>query len=123
MKKQTNLRGAFYLLLLLAVGVIPIAFGQRRESTPTTTLPDSDCMTWSVTGGLNTARALHTATLLPNGKVLVAGGPDNSAPSTSPELYNATSGTWTTTGSLNTARYFQHGDLAAQRQGSYCRGI
>ena len=30
--------------------------------------------TWTPTGSLNTARAIHTASLLPNGMVLVAGG-------------------------------------------------
>jgi len=61
--------------------------------------------TWSATGSLNTARFNHTATLLPNGKVLVAGGVDSSGnPVASAELYNPASGTWSATGNLNAAR-------------------
>src|SRR5437588_5054591 len=128
MKKQTEpnikahlLRGAFYLLLLVAICVIPFALGQRATkqsavadplvlgSTPVATLSNSDepaSGTWTVTGSLNTARYSHTATLLPNGMVLVAGGGDSTFnPSASAELYDPASGTWATTGSLNTARY------------------
>ena len=45
-------------------------------------------------------------TLLPNGKVLVAGGvgASSSAPISNAELYDPTNGTWTVTSSLNTAR-------------------
>jgi len=61
--------------------------------------------TFDNTGSLNTARRGHMATLLPNGKVLVAGGTNapNSA-LTSAELYDPASGSWTATGSLNAAR-------------------
>src|SRR2546430_3846172 len=61
----------------------------------------------ATTGNLNTARCQHTATLLPNGMVLVAGGVDsNGNVSASSELFDPASGTWTaTTGNLNTARY------------------
>ena len=45
----------------------------------------------------------HTATLLPNGKVLVAGGL-HGVRLASAELYDPASGTWTATGSLATAR-------------------
>ena len=51
------------------------------------------------TGNLGTARSGHTATLLPNGKVLVAGGGTNTA-----ELYNPATGTWSPTGSLGITR-------------------
>ena len=43
--------------------------------------------------------------MLPNGKVLVAGGYDGSGSLASAELYDPASGTWTATGSLATARY------------------
>ncbi len=60
--------------------------------------------TWTVTGSLNTAREVHTATLLPDGKVLVAGGYNRPESLASAELYDPVIGTWTVTGSLNTAR-------------------
>ena len=45
--------------------------------------------TWTPTGSMGTARYWHTATLLPNGKVLVAGGIDsNINTSSSAELYD-----------------------------------
>src|SRR6266566_3979092 len=52
--------------------------------------------TWAVTGIPVTGISSRTATLLPNGKVLVAGA--------SAELYDPASGTWSATGSFGTAR-------------------
>jgi len=64
------------------------------------------------TGSLNTGRSQHTATLLPNGKVLVAGGLNNNNNAlASAELYDPASGTWTATGNLNTARYLHTATL------------
>jgi Galactose oxidase, central domain len=61
--------------------------------------------TWANTGRMNTGRTDHTATLLPNGQVLVAGGIDASAtPLASAELYNPATGIWTGTGSMAEAR-------------------
>ena len=75
--------------------------------------------TWTATGSLATARSVYTATLLPNGKVLVAGGlGDGDVALASAELYDPASGTWTATGSLATAPPGSHGDVAAQRQGA-----
>jgi hypothetical protein len=72
---------------------------------------------WALGGDLKTARYRHTATLLENGKVLVAGGggrpllrlllrphPD-SRPTDRAELYDPAAKTWSNTGSLNTARF------------------
>jgi hypothetical protein len=64
---------------------------------------------WTGTGSMVVARSGHTATLLPDGKVLVAGGFDvTKAPGVggSPqivataELYDPSTGTWSATGSM-----------------------
>ena len=60
---------------------------------------------WTPTGSLRTARASQTATLLPSGLVLVAGGTGNANNAlASSELYSSASGTWTSTGEMNVAR-------------------
>ena len=91
-------RMAFSLLLLTAglVFVHPCA-GQSG--------------TWAPTGSLNIARGSHTATLLSNGKVLVAGGYGFSGILASAELYDPETGIWSVTGSLNTARYYHTATL------------
>ena len=76
-----------------------LAMAQRKNPETVT------ANTWSSTGSLSTARWFHTATLLPNGKVLVAGGlNDGTGPLSSAELYDPAKGSWGTTGSLGTAR-------------------
>lgn len=56
---------------------------------------------------LEIARYDHTATLLPDGRVLVAGGFDRSNALSSGELYNPASGYWTDAQSMASARGLQ----------------
>jgi len=63
---------------------------------------------WTPTGSMSVSREQHTATLLPDGQVLVAGGLNEGgfgpgAKYASAELYEPTTGKWTTTGSMAVA--------------------
>jgi len=63
---------------------------------------------WTVTGSMSTFREYHAATLLPIGKVLVAG---NASYSPSSELFDPATGAWTATGDMTDARFNQTATL------------
>ena len=71
---------------------------------------------WTATGSLATARQVHTATLLPSGQVLVAGGQNSSGALSSAELYDPATGTWAATGGLGTTRAFHTATLLPSGQ-------
>src|SRR5258708_37942349 len=60
---------------------------------------------WKFAGFMSTNRQLLTATLLPRGKVLVAGGYVNAGAATNTaELFDPVTGTWANTTSMGVAR-------------------
>ena len=65
---------------------------------------------WAETGSMHVARSGSVASLLADGRVLVAGGLDPGkgylGALASAELYDPTSGTWTETGSMTRWRYY-----------------
>ncbi|WP_367616343.1 kelch repeat-containing protein [Corallococcus exercitus] len=71
-----------------------------------TGLPTCPAMGWTSTGSMTSSRYAFTATLLPNGKVLAAGGynDDTSEFVATAELYDPATGTWSQTGSMATRR-------------------
>jgi hypothetical protein len=64
--------------------------------------PAQNAGTFVPTGNMTTPRIVHTATLLPNGKVLIAGG-SNAHPA-SAELYDPVTGMFAPTGNMTTGR-------------------
>ena len=103
--------GATFTLLssgkVLAVG----GFGPGDSSLPrlnSAELYEPLTGTFGATGNMVDARVLHTATLLKDGKVLIAGGTreggGGGAAIASAEIYDPSTGTFTPTGSMNTGR-------------------
>ena len=89
---------------VLVAGGYVAGLGNPTAYIGSAELYDPVAGTWTLTGSLAAARFGHTATLLPNGKVLVAAGQSNSLYLASAEVYDPNLGTWAATGPLTTSR-------------------
>jgi hypothetical protein len=73
---------------LLASGKVLVVGGSSAGILASAELYDPAIATWSLTGSMATARAVQTTTLLPDGRVLVAGGfKEDSGELNSAEIY------------------------------------
>ncbi len=98
----------------LATGV---SFGQARITVSSGSLSADAALTvaalpfvprFIATGPMTEPRHLHTATLLPDGMALIAGGNGDSGILSSAELYNPLTGVFTVTGSMSEPRGRTH---------------
>jgi len=101
---------------LLPNGTVLVAGGDASsglfiDALPSAEIYDPSTGLWTATGSMNTARYNHSATLLQNGTVLVAGGLGSSGALSSAEIYDPSTGIWASSGSLNTAREYQTATL------------
>lgn len=82
-----------------------ITAAQTQQALSSAELYDPTTGLWTATGTLSGPRFDHTATLLPNGRLLVVGGRNNQTVLDSAELYDPVTGTWTKTPVPGVARY------------------
>jgi N-acetylneuraminic acid mutarotase len=101
---------------LPAQGRVLLAGGSAAAAPTTADLYDPVAKTFTPTGSLNITRAQHTATLLQNGQVLIAGGTGGTGAVTAStnaestlEIYDPLAGTFTQVTSLMQKPRFSHG--------------
>jgi Tol biopolymer transport system component len=67
-------------------------------------VPPTTPAVWTTTGGMLNNHVNHTATLLPDGRVLVVGAYDSDGAPASAEVYDPSTGSWTATGDMTRGR-------------------
>ncbi len=86
--------GSLVLGLMLAVPGMLAPFSAYAAGSP-----------WSAAGTMAQAREWHTATALPDGKVLIAGGYGPGGLLSSAELYDPATGSWSSAGTMSQRRF------------------
>jgi WD40 repeat protein len=106
---KMNTERAAHTATRLPNGKVLIAGGFREEGTSEIAIASAELFdpgtnTFTPTADMNEPRDGHTATLLPNGQVLIVGGWNQSGRSSTAELYDPETGTFEYTGSLMAPR-------------------
>lgn len=99
---------AYHTATLLLTGRVLVAGGLQQTPTSSTILASAELFDpstghWSAAAPMHVGRYQHTATLLTNGRVLVAGGD----PTRSAEVYDPARNTWALTAPMVDARALQ----------------
>jgi N-acetylneuraminic acid mutarotase len=116
-----NTRRIAHTATLLSNGTVLVAGGDNANLTinylSSAEIYDPTTGQWTGINPMTTARAFHTATLLPNSQVLVTGGSyKTGGVLSSAEIYDPTTGQWTATNAMSTARFYHTATSLANGQ-------
>ena len=102
---------AYHTATLLPNGKVLVTGGESQPDEvfvavllASAELYDPATDTWASVPSMSVTRKNHTATLLPNGKVLVAGGFTGTGPAATAEIYDPASDSWSPAASMSTSR-------------------
>jgi WD40 repeat protein len=106
---RMNVPRAAHTATLLPNGQVLVAGGFREEGTREIAIGSAEIYdpksgSFILTGDMNESRSGHTATLLPNGQVLIVGGWGTAQRTASAELYDPQTGKFSNTDSMSAPR-------------------